>query len=488
MLGAFAEVATTERRFMGQIKRSNRKGHEANMSHEKIVIDQPVVFDGKMLNRRSRADLAKSRAVPYEPFVSIHVACCNEPPELVIETIKKLREIDYPIDKYEILVIDNNTNDDALWLPVRDFCEKLHGVLFFHRRHLPGAKSGALNFSRRMMSEKAEVVCIMDCDYHVDPDWIKDYVRLLNSPFVGFVQMAQDYRDFDESPFKRLVYSYYIMPNKTAIPMRNEDDASFTFGPMGLIKARAIEDAGGWDEECITEDHSMGFQLHAAGYSGYYFPITKGRGVMPGNFEEMAKQRFRWCAGPLTMLRKRFNWYLPWDKSTLLTDAQKKWERSYVYLLLDDLLLAIMDNIAIFGSLLIPCVIKIPLEIYSVIALLWLRRVSNMTRMARLAGIEWRKIPGVFLVHNSLQSARIQAAISGLFGGSLKFIRCSKFKEEKTAYSMSELETTAGLCYLTIGGAMCAMSAPDELLFMVGGLALYRAYKCLSSFAVSLFK
>ena len=51
----------------------------------------------------------------YQPMVSLHIPAYNEPPELLIETIKAVEEIDYP--DFEIVVMDNNTKDPAVWRP-----------------------------------------------------------------------------------------------------------------------------------------------------------------------------------------------------------------------------------------------------------------------------------------------------------------------------------------------------------------------------------
>lgn len=55
-----------------------------------------------------------------QPFVSVHVQTHNEPPEMVISTLEHLLELDY--DAVEIVLVDNNTDDPALWRPVQDFC------------------------------------------------------------------------------------------------------------------------------------------------------------------------------------------------------------------------------------------------------------------------------------------------------------------------------------------------------------------------------
>ena len=56
-------------------------------------------------------------------MVSLHLPLCNEPPEMVRETLNALAALDYP--NLEVLVIDNNTHDPGLWKPVADLCQIL---------------------------------------------------------------------------------------------------------------------------------------------------------------------------------------------------------------------------------------------------------------------------------------------------------------------------------------------------------------------------
>ncbi|MBV9534967.1 MAG: glycosyltransferase [Solirubrobacterales bacterium] len=67
---------------------------------------------------------------PY-PSVCLQVPCYNEPPDMVIETLKSLQSLDYP--NYEVQVIDDNTDDETLWRPVEAWCRE-HGVKFVHLR------------------------------------------------------------------------------------------------------------------------------------------------------------------------------------------------------------------------------------------------------------------------------------------------------------------------------------------------------------------
>jgi cellulose synthase/poly-beta-1,6-N-acetylglucosamine synthase-like glycosyltransferase len=80
---------------------------------------------------------------PYPP-VCLQVPCYNEPPDMVIETLKSLQSIDYP--NYEVQVIDDNTDDEDLWRPVEAWCRE-NDMKFVHLSDWPGYKSGALNYA-----------------------------------------------------------------------------------------------------------------------------------------------------------------------------------------------------------------------------------------------------------------------------------------------------------------------------------------------------
>jgi len=89
----------------------------------------------------------------YRPKVSLHVPAYNEPPDMLIETIRSLDRLDYP--NYEIVVLDHNTRDPAVWQPVARWSEPRRRVRFVHVEHLPGYKSGALNLALRLYTDPA---------------------------------------------------------------------------------------------------------------------------------------------------------------------------------------------------------------------------------------------------------------------------------------------------------------------------------------------
>ncbi len=120
------------------------------------------------------------------PMVSLHVPAHNEPPEMVIETLRSLLRLDYP--RYEIILIDDNTDDEELWRPVEAWCAR-HGVKFAHLDNWPGYKSGALNYALRMLtSPEADVIGVVDSDYQIEPGFLRRCAPAFADPWIGFVQ------------------------------------------------------------------------------------------------------------------------------------------------------------------------------------------------------------------------------------------------------------------------------------------------------------
>jgi hypothetical protein len=121
-----------------------------------ILLAQAFEF-AEMFWRGGLRRMAPPRPLSPEapvPFVSLHLACSNEPPDMVIATIDSLLALEWPA--FEIVVVDNNTRDAALWAPVQAHVEARVQALaatgrpgpalrFFHLPEWPGYKAGALN-------------------------------------------------------------------------------------------------------------------------------------------------------------------------------------------------------------------------------------------------------------------------------------------------------------------------------------------------------
>ena len=252
-----------------------------------------------------RVGTQELREVPDRyPRVCLQVPCYNEPPDMVIETLESLQAIDYP--EFEIQVIDDNTDDEQLWRPVEAWCAE-HGVAFVHLSDWPGYKSGALNYAlNEMVEDSCELIGVVDSDYQIDAQFLHRCAPLFIDPRVGFIQAPQDYRDWEHAPYYRRLYYSYNYFFAISQPSRNERDGAIFAGTMGLIRRRALDEVGGWDEWCITEDAELSMRLLRAGYSGLHVDRSFGKGIMPLTFEALKGQRFRWCFGGIQILRRHW--------------------------------------------------------------------------------------------------------------------------------------------------------------------------------------
>jgi cellulose synthase/poly-beta-1,6-N-acetylglucosamine synthase-like glycosyltransferase len=412
--------------------------------------------------RRSRAGLDTGVVPQAQPFVSLHVPAHEEPPEMVIETLQSLLAIDYP--SFEVVAIDDNTTDEALWRPVEQWCNQ-HGVTFAHLEDWPGYKSGALNYALRELTDpRAEVIGIVDSDYQIDPDFLSRCAPLFADQALGFVQSPQDYRDWEFATFHRRLYYSYKYFFSVSQPSRNERDGAIFAGTMGLIRRSALESVGGWDEWCITEDAELSLRLLRRGWSGLHVDRSFGHGVMPLTFEALKGQRFRWCFGGIQILRVHWRSMLPAAlggesrRDNKLTGGQRwaylsgalQWYGDLVGLLFFFFLLGGALNIALGGGLLFR---KLSAFLVAAIPLLVvLGFVRAVALIRRGTGASWHDAAGAFLIWQSTSLVVARASIQALFAKKAEFLRTPKTGEDASV--TKALTTNKGEVALALLGLL----------------------------------
>lgn len=255
------------------------------------------------------------------PKVSLHLPIHNEPPKMVRKTLEALARVDYP--HMEVLVIDNNTKDSAVWEPVREDCERLGSRFrFFHLDNWPGFKAGAINYALEQTASDAEIIAVIDSDYILEPDWLNRMVPYFDSEDVGFVQSPQDYRDLHVSTFKLFCYWEYAGFFNIGMVQRNEYNAIIQHGTMTMIRKSALLEVGKWAEWCICEDSELGLRLYEAGYDSVYCQESFGRGLMPDSMSGYMTQRYRWVYGAMQIIKAHWRSFIP-GKNSPLTSAQR---------------------------------------------------------------------------------------------------------------------------------------------------------------------
>jgi cellulose synthase/poly-beta-1,6-N-acetylglucosamine synthase-like glycosyltransferase len=309
---------------------------------------------------RSRRGRPLPEADPaYQPMVSIHIPAYNEPPELLIETIKAAERMDYP--DFEVVVLDNNTKDPAVWRPVEEYCRDRPRVKFIHVAPWPGYKAGACNLAlRRYTDPRAEIIGLIDADDLVQPYYLRETVPYFCDPDLGFLQTFEGNRDFEGSPYYTACVDSFQAFYLSVMSSRNERNTVPFVGTMGLFRRSALTAIGGWNEWCICEDTEASLRVLKGGWSGLYLPRCFGRGVVPPSWAGMLTQRHRWCFGGMQILRLHWRSLMPWDHSpdNHMTSAQRRdylmaslgWFRDLLMLAFSLLLLVITGLLVTHSS------------------------------------------------------------------------------------------------------------------------------------------
>lgn len=286
-----------------------------------IILLCVLLFDGLELTEvvwsrhwRRRFEPVRTAPPANAPKVSIHVPCYNEPPHMVMQTINALARLNYP--NFEVLIIDNNTKDEAVWKPLEAYCAQMgERFRFFHLPQWPGYKAGALNFGLDQTAPDAEFVAVIDSDYQVHPDWLAATIPHFADAKVGFVQSPQDYREWGGERFKTMCNWEYAGFFHIGMIQRNERNAIIQHGTMTIIRKTALEQVGRWGEWCITEDAELGLRLFEAGYEAVYMPDSFGKGLVPDSFSGYKTQRFRWAYGAVQILKRHWRDMMPGSKT-----------------------------------------------------------------------------------------------------------------------------------------------------------------------------
>ncbi len=244
------------------------------------------------------------------PKVSIHVPAYFEPPDMLKQTLDAVSRLDYP--NFECVVIINNTPDPEFWQPIQDHCRALgERFKFINAEKVEGFKAGALRIAMARTAVDAEIIGVIDADYVVQPDWLKDLVPVFTDPRVGLVQAPQDHRDGDRSLMHYIMNGEYAGFFDIGMVQRNEANAIIVHGTMCLIRRAAMDMAGGWAGDTICEDTDLGLAIIEHGWLTHYTNHRYGHGLLPDTYEAFKKQRHRWAYGGFQIVKKHWRRFLP---------------------------------------------------------------------------------------------------------------------------------------------------------------------------------
>jgi cellulose synthase/poly-beta-1,6-N-acetylglucosamine synthase-like glycosyltransferase len=244
------------------------------------------------------------------------------------QTLDAVSRLDYP--NFECVVIINNTPDPVFWQPIQDHCRMLgERFKFINAEKVKGFKAGALRIAMERTAADAEIIGILDADYMVDPDWLKDLVPVFADPRVGIVQAPQEHRDEDRSLMHYMMNGEYAGFFDIGMVQRNEANAIIVHGTMCLMRRAAMDMVGGWSSDTICEDTDLGLAIIEHGWLTHYTIHRYGRGLLPDTYEAFRKQRNRWAYGGFQIVKKHWRRFLP-GASRLSRDQKREFSLGWL--------------------------------------------------------------------------------------------------------------------------------------------------------------
>ena len=379
-----------------------------------------------LVEGQSTLPAAVSENAP-KPKVSIHIPAYFEPPEMLKQTLDAVSRLDYP--NFECVVIINNTPDPEFWQPIQDHCRMLgERFKFINAEKVTGFKAGALRIAMDRTAADAEIIGIIDADYVVQPNWLKDLVPAFADPRVGLVQAPQDHRDGNRSLMHYIMNGEYAGFFDIGMVQRNEANAIIVHGTMCLIRRAAMDMAGGWAGDTICEDTDLGLAIIEQGWITQYTNTRYGHGLLPDTYEAFKKQRHRWAYGGFQIVKKHWRRFLP-GASRLTPDQRREFALGWLNWLGAETLGVL---VALLNLVWVPIVafaeIAVPDKIltFPIIAAFIVSLVHFVVLYRLRVRIKSGQMLGAMIAAMSVQWTVSRAVAQGLITEHLPFSRTSK--------------------------------------------------------------
>ena len=426
------------------------------------------------------------------PKVSIHIPAYFEPVEMLKQTLDAVSRLDYP--NFECVVIINNTPDPEFWQPIQDHCRTLgERFKFINAEKVKGFKAGALRIAMDRTAADAEIIGIIDADYVVQPDWLKDLVPVFADPRVGLVQAPQEHRDGDRSLMHFIMNGEYAGFFDIGMVQRNECNAIIVHGTMCLIRRSAMDMAGGWAGDTICEDTDLGLAIIEHGWLTHYTNHRYGHGLLPDTYEAFKKQRHRWAYGGFQIVKKHWRRFLP-GASRLTPDQRREFSLGWLNWLGSEslgVLVAILNLIWVpivaFADIAIPDkILTLPIIASFVVSLVHFVALYRL-RVHVKAG----QMLGAMIAAMSVQWTVSRAVAQGLITEHLPFARTSKGGLSVMSIEFQAFwEAVLGVLLLVGAAVLVVTNGYKEVreIYIFAGVLVLQSLPFLSAVAIALLE
>lgn len=384
------------------------------------------------------------------PKVAVILPLYREPFAVVSQTLEGVMNLDYPKEKYEIVVCDDSPAEHSS--EIESFC-KINSITFIRRKNRSGFKAGAINNALKQI--ECDFIGILDADHIPTPNFIRTCLSGFTEDDIVLVQGKPMFVNQDDYLMRSSAFiqsQFYHIYQKS----RGTRNGVIFAGTTGLLRVDLLKEFGGFLEDTLAEDTDTSFMLMSNGYKTRYLHEICSKGLVPWNPISMVNQVWRWTNGITSIFRKRFWKIVKGQNKTInkidilstITTPIIGTVMIFVYILLFVMYMIkeftglaefafIRPDLGVFPLLLVaPILISLASLIMAFVT--W-RREEKEDRMIRLRGIfgmAWT-ITAFYLLMMTAQYFLVWAVISALFGVKKEFDRTIKVKT-KTIGKMSQ--------------------------------------------------
>ena len=238
------------------------------------------------------------------PRVTVQLPIYNE--QYVVERlIEAAVNLDYPRDLLEIQVLDDSTDDTRLLCArlVEQYASAGYPIKYLHRENRLGFKAGAL--AEGLEKSAGEMVAVFDADFVPPPPILQQMVHYFTDPKVGMVQGRWTWINRDYSALTEveaiMLDGHFVVEHGG----RSSSGRFFNFnGTAGMWRRAAIEDAGGWEHDTLTEDTDLSYRAQMKGWKFIYDPDIVCPSELPVEMNSFKTQQARWAKGLIQVGKK----------------------------------------------------------------------------------------------------------------------------------------------------------------------------------------
>ncbi|MBM4363318.1 MAG: glycosyltransferase [Deltaproteobacteria bacterium] len=238
------------------------------------------------------------------PHVTVQLPLYNEA-TVVERLLEAAARFDYPADRLEIQVLDDSSDETRALARQKVDELRARGIdaTYLRRTDRKGYKAGALEYGLRWA--KGELVAIFDADFVPQPGFLRSVVADFQDPTVGMVQTRWAHLNRDHSLLTSIqalmLDGHHLVENRA----RFGSGCMFNFsGTGGIWRRAAIESAGGWQHDTLTEDLDLSYRAQLRGWRFVYRPDVVTPAELPEEMSAFLAQQHRWAKGTVQTARK----------------------------------------------------------------------------------------------------------------------------------------------------------------------------------------